>query len=454
LSARDKLHKIKLNYLYKNTLIIKLKMYEFVDFIKTFYLDMPKINIPTINMPNINIPNIKKYIDSSFIYILQNNILTYINNYTYNYNNININTNNNNNNNTNTKNLSYMNTNTNTNMYMNMNNTQNLTINDNFNVCDIGEGNIDIDINILSSNWYIDFINKTNSYSHCNYNYNNLLLFVIRVCLDILFILAILTVILERSNKIKQQQQQKCINKCINKYNNTLWYKSLQEVHNNDIANANSNVTNANANYNKDSEYYVLLRVVMYEPIIMFKTNNELHSNNVDSCHKLPQTIPKTIPKNNTFSTRDMYMIVRLVKNNTSDTESETESKNESLDEQQHKNISNTILNTMNYINNSNNTEYKTCDFIVIAIGNNNNNNFMEFYNSFKFNNYDINNFKNIIYYVNNNKNNFILMLPINKIYEIFMDVFTNIRFESKKYKINNENYELWDNIPLNKLIN
>jgi hypothetical protein len=51
-------------------------------------------------------------------------------------------------------------------------------------------------------------------------------------------------------------------------------------------------------------------------------------------------------------------------------------------------NIINTIIRSMNYLNNISNEEYKTKDFVVVAIGNTNNNtNPVEFYNGLINNN-------------------------------------------------------------------
>ena len=141
--------------------------------------------------------------------------------------------------------------------------------------------------------------------------------------------------------------------------------------------------------------------------------------------------------------------------------------------------IASILLSKIHYLNNIIPEEYKTLDFIVIAIGTckiKNTTQNMEFYNGLIYNNYIINNIFNIsiLNNTNNNTNNitnitnisnsnitntntnnvssFILMLPIHNVYEIFMDTYNNTIYESTKYYIDNKNYETWDTISINEL--
>ena len=61
-------------------------------------------------------------------------------------------------------------------------------------------------------------------------------------------------------------------------------------------------------------------------------------------------------------------------------------------------------------------------------------------------NNYEMFNFKDIVININNKMRiGYTLMLPINKIYDIFMDVYNINIFESNKYLIDDDNYESWN---------
>jgi hypothetical protein len=114
----------------------------------------------------------------------------------------------------------------------------------------------------------------------------------------------------------------------------------------------------------------ILLRVVMKNNLIMKKTQYELHGNNVKIGEKQDQV----------FYTRDMFMIIDMKYCNTLLDKAGTDLDNTLLansgtglgNTKNTKNIKiNTglaIINCMNYLNNICNEEYKTTDFIVIAI--------------------------------------------------------------------------------------
>jgi len=190
-----------------------------------------------------------------------------------------------------------------------------------------------------------------------------------------------------------------------------------------------------------NDDYWVLLRVVMKNPLRMRHTKYELHSNNIGN------------RSNKAFTTQDMFMIIKMKYYNSS-----VGKENNQINF----NIANSIIRCMNYLNNISNEEYKTKDFIVVAIGNTNVNinnnvnvNSNEFYNGLINNNYELFNYRDVIIKVDVNKNTnvgFILMLPIHKVYDIFMDVYNNTLFESKKYEMDNENYESWNGKSINEL--
>jgi hypothetical protein len=178
---------------------------------------------------------------------------------------------------------------------------------------------------------------------------------------------------------------------------------------------------------NKDNSYWILLRVQMKNYIQMNPTICELHGNYISG---------KT---NENFTTRDMYMIVRF--------KSVYESKSDIL-------FGNVIVRFMNYLNKLSDKQYHTTDFIICAIGTTPYTDSIEYTNGLKNINYEMNNFKNIIVKTENNIQtiNYSLMLPVHNIYDLFMDVYNNIIYESNKYVIDDDNYESWDNQSINNL--
>ena len=128
-------------------------------------------------------------------------------------------------------------------------------------------------------------------------------------------------------------------------------------------------------------------------------------------------------------------------------------------------NISGIISTNLNYLNKIFDNKYKTNDFIVLGIScihndkndNNDKNDkndkyilFNEFYkglNNLKFDFDDIHNEK--LNYINDTNLKLILIEPSFKVYNLFMDVYTDIVFESKHYKIDKNNLEFWHNYSL-----
>ena len=75
-----------------------------------------------------------------------------------------------------------------------------------------------------------------------------------------------------------------------------------------------------------------------------------------------------------------------------------------------------------------------------------------EFYNSIKKLDYESTHLKQVkINLPNGNYCNIKFTIPTFEIYNLFMDVYNYSIFESKFYKINKDNCELWNKFSLNK---
>jgi hypothetical protein len=180
-------------------------------------------------------------------------------------------------------------------------------------------------------------------------------------------------------------------------------------------------------NNNNNNYYYALLRIKLKHNITLNKTNYNLQSIIVD-----------TDNDSDTFSSSNMYMIIKF---NYINTNTNTNIK-----------LSQVIVNVMNVLNNYSQDIYKNEDFIVLAISKDTHNiNPNEFYNGLRNINYDLYNVKHI----NLNKENtigFTLLLPIKQIYELFLDVYNDIIFESTSYKIDFDNNEYYYNNSINDI--
>jgi len=187
--------------------------------------------------------------------------------------------------------------------------------------------------------------------------------------------------------------------------------------HNNMINKIKVNTTNS---------YYALIRIKLKNSIEMKKTKYHLENIKFDN-------------DNDKFKINDMYLIVRFIYKH---------------DDDNNKNIkiSEIIINIMNIINSLKLNELNNEDFVVLAISKDNNTlNDNEFYNSLKNINYDSTNVKKII--LDKKKNTgFTLFLPVKDIYDLFLDVYNNIIFESTSYKINSDNNECWYNHAFNEV--
>jgi hypothetical protein len=280
-----------------------------------------------------------------------------------------------------------------------------------------------------SMNYYMNYYMNYNM----NYNYILLILSTLALC----FITSIYII---KWTKQKQTHKQTNTDKTNTTPDNNEKHNE-KELYNQSILEVLSKNKDIIPKMKVNDDYWVLLRVVMKNPLRMRHTKYELHSNNIGNI------------SNKAFTTQDMFMIIKMKYYNSSVGKENNQIKF---------NMANSIIRCMNYLNNISNEEYKTKDFIVVAIGNTNVNvnnnvnvNSNEFYNGLINNNYELFNYRDVIIKVDVNKNTnvgFILMLPIHKVYDIFMDVYNNTLFESKKYEMDNENYESWNGKSINEL--
>ena len=236
------------------------------------------------------------------------------------------------------------------------------------------------------------------------------------------------------------QQQQKPNEKHNKDYNkdyniiNSNLLKKINKIYFESILEVLAKNDEINSKIIPQNNYQILLRVVMKNHLIMNQTKYELHSNNIN--------IDKNVYNYNTFSTRDMFMIINMKYYCTPDKQNIKV------------NIANSIVQCMNKLNASSPNKFKTTNFIIIAISKNNNNDSYEFNNGLNNINYEIINSRNIIIkstFVNAHEN-YILLLPIHEVYDIFMDVYNNTIFESSKYVIDDNNYESWNGKSINDI--
>ena len=183
----------------------------------------------------------------------------------------------------------------------------------------------------------------------------------------------------------------------------------------------------------KDNYYYALLRIKLKHNIILKNTNVNLNNINF----KINKDKDKD---NDTLKSNDMYMIIRFNYNY----------KNEDTNIK----ISHIIVNVMNYLNYLTKDQFKNEDFVVLAISKDTQSelNSNEFYNSLKNINYNLCNVKHLTL-DSEKKIGFILLLPLKQIYDLFLDVYNDIIFESTSYKIDYDNNECWYNNSLNEVL-
>ena len=305
------------------------------------------------------------------------------------------------------------------------------------------------ELNDNTSNTY-EFINDTIETSiyniEQNFNFNEFNNYITKYKLFILLVILFITILIylinnsfdkyliniynekfyQEYNRIKNENlKNNNIQKFITK---GLFVDSILEMHSN-----NNNIINK-IKVNTINNYSALIRVKLKNSIEMHKTKYNLENIKYDNDNDNDNG-------NDKFKTNDMYLIITFKYEYNEDTEN-----NESMK------MSQTIINIMNIINSLKINELNNDDFIVLAISKDANIlNFNEFYNGLKNINYDLNNAKKIT--LDSEKNTgFMLFLPVKDIYDLFLDVYNNIIFESTSYKINYDNNEFWYNNSINDI--
>ena len=207
-----------------------------------------------------------------------------------------------------------------------------------------------------------------------------------------------------------------------NKITSGLFIDSLKEIE------MNNKYIIEKMKYNNTNSYYMLLRIKTKNPIDIITTKYNLRNNKQTEGNKINS------------NTNDNYMLMKFNFNY-------EKFKNNDIA------IKDIIINNINLLNYLSNDAYKNKDFIVLGISNSKQNfNANEFFNGLFNIKYDSFNIKNIIL----NKNGLIgytLLLPTKKVYDMYMDVFNDVIFESIGYKIDSNNDEYWYNDFLNDVM-
>lgn len=194
-----------------------------------------------------------------------------------------------------------------------------------------------------------------------------------------------------------------------------------------------SEVNNAGAKiipmFDKGNTYWILLRVHLRNPMNMVGTKFKLHGNN---------TIGNT---EEAFQTRDSYLMMRFKVIADITTKDYL--------------FGNVIVRFLNHLNQSTNVTYLTEDFVVVAIGTGPVTEPDEFRNGLIHIGYEMENYIEVNAFTPDGKHSieYALMLPVHGIYDLFMDVYNTCLFESKKYIIDDDNYESWNGKSINELV-
>ena len=231
----------------------------------------------------------------------------------------------------------------------------------------------------------------------------------------------------ELNNKNKEYNEQintifHTINTSSNKITAGIFLDSLKEIE------INNKYIVDHMKHNTTNNYYMLLRIKTRTPIDIIETKYNLRNEKKSEGNKI-----------NSY-TNDNYMLMKF-----------------NYDYEKFKNydikIKDIVINNINFLNYLSNDAYKNKDFVVLAISNSQKNfNASEFFNglfNIKYENFNI---KNVIV----NKSGligFTLLLPTKKVYDMYMDVFNDVIFESTAYKINNENTEYWYSNDLKEIM-
>jgi hypothetical protein len=242
------------------------------------------------------------------------------------------------------------------------------------------------------------------------------------------------TVIKDEQKKQNKLTSQLEIQKLQNDINAKMHYEKLIQIkkmmYNKSLNELNTTKININIKNSKHHIYQVLLRVQMKQPITLKNTKYELHSNNLVKSNK----------NGKFFTTKDMYMSFAFVLN-------------------PKYNMSANIISIMNYINSNILINLKTSDFIVLTISAISNTRPEEFYIGLVNINYELFNMYDIVCKKRIAQNSNIVnlfkvtyTLPVHEVYDMFLDAFNDIIFESKKYEIDDNNYESWNGKSINEI--
>ena len=175
--------------------------------------------------------------------------------------------------------------------------------------------------------------------------------------------------------------------------------------------------------------YYALLRIKLKNTITLNKTK-----------YNIQTIIVNTDNDAETFSSSDMYMIIKFNYNHNNNTTNI--------------NLSQILVNVVNFLNQLSPDNYKNEDFVVLAISKDSIHNTInpnEFYNGLHNIKYDLCNVKQINL-SQDRTIGFTLLLPIKQVYELFLDVYNDIIFESTSYKIDFDNNEYWYNNSIHEI--
>ena len=196
---------------------------------------------------------------------------------------------------------------------------------------------------------------------------------------------------------------------------NTLYIDSISEIK------TQTNKVNTKNTIDKYNNYKIFIRIKLKNDLLMKKTKYQL--NNI-------QTIQNNLITNN------MYMICNVHCNT------------------DFPNFETLVISYLNYLNNVSNEDYKNEDFIILAIGKMDDK-LNELYNNFNNIDYELSNIKEIIYNITNNKYyKYMLTLPVYDVYNMILDSYNEIYFETKNYSIDESNNEKWKNISLDRIAN
>jgi hypothetical protein len=263
-----------------------------------------------------------------------------------------------------------------------------------FNICSV--------FSFIFLNWYASSINNSNSNSNSNSNNSTKSKSIVNA----------------RGNASAGKEQMGML--ILGKKMNMLKGIYLQSV--TEVNNVGKKISYM---FQKDHTYWLLLRVRLRNSIDMFGTKFQL--NNDDSCDT-----------KKSFQTKDAYLTMRF----------------KIISDVTGKDFGNVVVRFMNLLNHSSDSKYYTSDFIICAICTSPPNIPIpnEFQNGLNHIGYEMENYINVNAKTVTGDNTiaYSLMLPVKDIHDLFMDVYNNCLFESKKYVIDDNNNETWDG---NKII-